>query len=37
MTGNEGYPRDMIGNGRTPPFAGLAEQSQRRGAVRYQL
>jgi hypothetical protein len=21
MTGNEGYPRDMIGYGRAPPFA----------------
>lgn len=21
MTGNEGYPRDMVGYGRTPPFA----------------
>ena len=35
MTGNEGYPRDMIGNGRTPPFAGWPNRA--RVAVQFVI
>ena len=35
MTGNEGYPRDMIGYGRTPPFAGWPNRA--RVAVQFVI
>src|SRR5271170_4962152 len=35
MTSNEGYPRDMIGYGRTPPFAGWPNRA--RVAVQFVI